>query len=136
MADELPELKGEMPQWVYLERIARELRTLRILNSELVRFMRDAEQEVPEKMRRFTNYMHDVHDITYMYEERGLRVPDWILREMERCDDRFRQVLQKEHTDGTFERVRREMAGDTDNRWDHTQQLTYLKPKENGSETR
>ena len=49
-----------------LWRIARELTALRKLNSELVRFMRDAETEVPESLRRFANYYHDVHDVRYM----------------------------------------------------------------------
>ncbi len=48
---------------------------------------------------------------------------------MERCDDRYRQILDEMHKDGgTFERVRREMAKDPLNRWDHTRQLA--KPKE------
>jgi hypothetical protein len=88
--------------------------------------MRDAEMEVKEKMRRFTMYMHELHDISYMYEERGQAVPAHILRELERCDDRLRQLLEKEHMDGgTFERVRREMAGDEKNRWDHTKQVSF-----------
>jgi uncharacterized protein (UPF0261 family) len=112
-----------------LERIARELKTIRELVTTAVVAMRTAEAEVPEKMRRFVTYMHDVHDITYMYEERGLAVPRWLLAEMERCDDRFRQLLDELHLDGgTFEKVRREMAEDPLNRWDHTRLLA--KPKE------
>jgi hypothetical protein len=84
----------------------------------------EAESEIPEKMRRFTMYMHDLHDVSYMYEEKGHPTPHYILREMERCDDRFRQLLNELHLDGgTFERVRREMAADPENRWDHTRQL-------------
>ncbi len=49
----------------------------------------------------------------------------------ERCDDRYRQLLEEAHTDGgTFEKVRRGMAEDPANRWDHTRQLS--KSKENG----
>ena len=74
-------------------------------------------------------YMHDVHDVSYMYEERGHQVPQHILREMERCDDRYRQLLQELHLDGgTFEKVRRKMAEDPLNRWDHTRLLD--KPKD------
>ena len=118
-----------------LNRIAREAAASRELLGKLVYAMiNQAEAEVPESMRRFVTYMHDIHDITYMYEQRGLPIPRWILQEMERCDDRFRQLLEKHHTDGgAFERVRREMAADPLNRWDHTRLLD--KPKENGRET-
>jgi hypothetical protein len=109
-----------------LWRIARELTDLRKLNSELVRFMRDAETEVPESLRRFANYMHDIHDIRYMYEEIGTPVPGHVLDELKRCDDRYRQILQILHTDGgALEKIRREMASDPENRWDHTRQLTF-----------
>lgn len=109
-----------------LWRINRELITLRKQITEVVMYMRDAETEVKEKMRRFTMYMHELHDIAYMFEERGLPVPAHVLRELERCDDRLRQLLEKEHTDGgTFEKIRREMAEDPENRWDHTRQLEF-----------
>ena len=86
--------------------------------------MVDAESEVPEKMRRFVMYMHDMHDVKNMYQELGLEVPDYVMREVERCDDRLRQTLKEQHSEGgTFEKVRREMAKDTENRWDHTRQL-------------
>ena len=119
-----------------LNRIAREGAASRELLGKLVFAMiNQAEAEVPESMRRFVTYMHDIHDITYMYEQRGLPIPRWILAEMERCDDRFRQLLEKHHTDGgAFEKVRREMASDPLNTWDHTRLLD--KPKENGRETR
>jgi hypothetical protein len=114
-------------QW--LARICRELVTQRQLLSELVRFNRDAEKEIPEYMRRFANYMHDLHDIAYMYSEVGQEPPVWIKEEMKRCDDRCRQLLKREHTDGTFASVRAEMAGDEDNKWDHTKALTFKESK-------
>ena len=44
--------------------------------------------------------------------------------EMERCDDRFRQLLEEAHLDGNvFEQVRRKMADDPNNRWDHTRAI-------------
>lgn len=117
-----------------LDRIGRELKTIREMMTVVVSAIRDAESEVPEKMRRFIMYMHDVHDVSYMYEERGLPVPDHIRREMERCDDRYRQLLKELHLDGgVFEKVRREMAADPENRWDHTRQLS--KPKGASDET-
>lgn len=123
--DKLPDNQTEL-----LKRIARELTTIRQGVGKVLFAISDAESEVPEKMRRFIMYMHDVHDVSYMYEERGLSVPEHIRREMERCDDRYRQLLQELHLDGgTFEKVRREMAKDPNNRWDHTRQLTP--PKEN-----
>lgn len=108
-----------------LKTIRQELIKIRTMLSDVVSYMRDAESEVSEKMRRFIMYMHDVHDIVSMYEEKGLEVPTHVRREMERCDDRYRQLLEEAHTDGgTFEKVRREMAKDPTNRWDHTRLLT------------
>ena len=110
---------------VHLERLAREMKTIRELLAKVVHAMVEAESEVPEKMRRFMMYMHDAHAVSYMYEERGHPIPQYILREMERCDDRYRQLLNELHLDGgTFEKVRREMAKDPENRWDHTRRLT------------
>ncbi len=114
---------------VYLERIANEMKTIRQLLTKVVFSISEAESEVPEKMRRFMNYMHDVHDIKYMYEELGHTVPQHHLREMERCDDRFRQLLDQQHAEGgTFNKVRRDMASDPLNRWNHTRLLD--KPQE------
>jgi hypothetical protein len=114
----------------YLKWIHQEMKTLRQLTSELVRFSRDAESEIPEYMRRFANYMHDLHDIAYMYSEIGQEPPQWIKDEQQRCDDRLRQLLKKEHAEGTFGKVRAEMAKDEDNgnRWDHTKALTFRRP--------
>lgn len=115
----------------WMKNVQKELVMIRQLNSEMTRFMRDAESEIPESMRRFANYMHDVHDIKYMYEEHGIDVPQWIMREIERLDDRYRQLLKEHKAEGgTFNKVLREMAGDKENRWDHTKQLP--KPQENG----
>lgn len=128
---EKPDLSDpmEIPLQVHIHRLNREMTTIRELLVKVVKYMVDAESEIPEKMRRFIMYMHDVHDVSYMYEERGHQVPAHILREMERCDDRYRQLLDELHLDGgVFERVRREMANDPLNRWDHTRQLS--KPQE------
>jgi hypothetical protein len=108
-----------------LKDIRRELATIRELVGKVIYYIGEAESEVTEKMRRFTMYMHDVHDITYMYEQRGQPIPRWITEEMERCDDRFRQLLKDAHMEGgTFAKVRREMAADPENRWDHTRLLS------------
>jgi septation ring formation regulator EzrA len=116
--NEMDEVRAE------LNRIARELATIRQLASDAVNFMRNAEAEIPEKMRRFANYMHDIHDIKYMYEEHGQPVPMHLLHELERLDDRYRQLIKDLHLDGgAFEKIRREMAQDPDNRWDHTRLL-------------
>jgi hypothetical protein len=115
-----------------LDRMGRELKTIREMMTQVITYIRDAESEVPEKIRRFINYMHDLHDVSYMYEEHGHPVPGHILREMERCDDRYRQLLTTLNTDGgAFDKIRREMASDPLNRWDHTRLLT--KPKEEGA---
>lgn len=134
MTDQVEEPKDAVSADVQLQRIARELATMRQLLSKVINYISDAESEVPEKMRRFMNYMHDLHDIKYMYEELGHTVPPHQLREMERCDDRFRQLMVEQNAEGgTFNKVRREMASDPLNRWDHTRLLD--KPKENESET-
>ncbi len=112
------------PEVVYLERCSRELTIIRQQLSKVINYMVDAESEVPEKMRRFIMYMHDVHDIVNLYHEGGQEAPQHVKREMERCDDRYRQLLQELHLDGgTFEKVRREMAKDPENRWEHTRFL-------------
>jgi hypothetical protein len=120
---------------VQLDRIGREQKTMRELMSKFVNYMVEAESEMPEWYRRFTNGMHDVHDIKYMYEDVGTAVPSHILRECERLDDRFRQVLDRMNKQGgAFEKIRREMASDPLNRWDHTKLLS--KPEEVIDETR
>lgn len=116
----------ELDEKALLLRIAQELGTIRKLVTDVVQYARGAEKEIPEFMRRFMNYMHDLHDIRYMYEEVGIVPPDYLLREQERCDDRFRQLLKSLHEGGeAFEKIRREMARDGDNKWDHTKQLEF-----------
>jgi hypothetical protein len=118
--------------------VRRELTTIRQLMTDVVFYIREAESECPEKMRRFTNYMHDIHDISYMYEEKGHQPPEWLKREFERCDDRYRQLLKELNMEGgNFAKVRAAMAGDKDNRFDHARLITAqgLHQKENGSET-
>ena len=110
---------------VYLERIARDMREIRNLLTTFVNSSVEAESEVPEKMRRFTMYYHDVKDFVDMYHSIGTQVPDYILREIERCDDRYRQMLEDLNKDlGAFERVRREMSKREGNRYDHTRLLS------------
>jgi hypothetical protein len=118
-----PEYHSEV---VYLKRIADDMKLVRIQMAELMVALREAESEVSEKMRRFIMYMHDLHDVCYMYESRGQPVPTHVLSEMERCDDRYRQLLEEAHAPGgTFEKVRRKMSEDPKNRWDHTRQLQF-----------
>lgn len=106
------------------KQIAQELVGIRQLLTEAIKYLREAESEVHEKMRRFVMYWHDIHDIANIYEERGHQVPPYVLKEMERCDDRFRQLIAEAHDEGgTFAKVRAEMASDPNNRWDHTRQL-------------
>src|SRR6516162_9225308 len=113
---------------VHLDRIAREQKTTRELISKFVNAMIEAESEIPEKYRRFTNAMHDIHDIKYMYEDVGSAVPQHILRACERFDDRFRQMEEEMNSEGgVFSKIRRKMAEDPRNRWDHTRYLG--KPK-------
>lgn len=108
----------------YLKSIDQNLAIIKSLLSDAVNANRAAEAEIPSAMRRFVMYMHDMHDVKNLYSEQGLEVPSYVLREVERCDDRLRQLLDKAHTDGgAFEKVRREMSADPTNRWDHTRLL-------------
>lgn len=115
--------------------IRRELASIRQLVVQVVQYIREAESEIPEKYRRFVNAFHDVHDIRYMYHEEGMACPDYLDREIERLHDRYRQILQAMNTDGgALEKVRREMAADPLNRYDHTRLLQ--KPNGESDETR
>src|SRR6516162_5594689 len=131
MTDRTEQLLEQMI--VQLDRIAREQKTTRELISKFVYAMVDeAEREIPEKYRRFCNAMHDIHDIKYMYEDVGSSVPQHILRACERFDDRFRQIEKDMNAEGgAFNKIRREMASDPNNRWDHTRFLS--KPQEDGN---
>jgi hypothetical protein len=111
----------------FLARIARDMQAVRSMLTEVVNYMKDAESEVPEKMRRFIMYMHDVHDIMHMYHETGHEPPEYVKAEARRCDDRYRHLLEDLNGDtGAFERVRQEMSKRAGNRWDHSRLL----PKE------
>jgi hypothetical protein len=107
-----------------LKRIATELKDIRRLLTESSNHHREAEAEIPDKIHRFVLYMHDIREISRMYQELGHNPPEYISRELERCDDRLRHLLEDLHTDGgTFEKVRRDMAERKGNRWDHTRAI-------------
>ena len=120
------------PPEVYLKRIADDMKIIRQGMTDLMSYVRDAEKEVPERIRRFVMYMHDVHDMMQMYHEIGQEPPDYVKSEARRCDDRYRQILLEMFADaGAFEKVRREMAADPENRWEHTRFLPRSTKKEN-----
>lgn len=122
-----------------LHDLARDMREVLLLLRDVVKYMKEAESEIPEKMRRFMMYMHDMHDISYMYEERGLPVPRHILQEMERCDDRLKHLLEDAVSDeGNYwlEKVRAEMTKRAGNRWDHSRILPKPRMKGEVDETR
>jgi hypothetical protein len=122
------EAEGLQNAATYLKWIAADIKLMRQQFTELNRYIREAESEVPEKLRRFMNYSHDVHDVKYMYEEVGQPVPQHLLDELQRLDDRYRQILKDMLSDeGPLGKVRREMASDPENRWDHTRQLQFKK---------
>ena len=113
-----------MSEETFAKQIAKAIKVIRDLLSKYVNAQHEAESEVHEKMRRFAMYMHDMHDIKNLYVEHGVEVPTHISCELERCDDRLRQLLNEAHTDGgNFVMLRREIAKDTDNRWDHTRAI-------------
>ena len=126
MSDEQERPRNDQPAEVLLRWIADDMKIIRQTLVKISFYIGEAESEVPEKVRRFMNYMHDVHDIKYMYEEIGHPVPQHLRDELERLDDRYRQILKTLHTEGgAFEKVRREMAADPENRCDHTKQLDF-----------
>lgn len=111
-----------------------DIHMLKVMISEVIIYMKNAESEIPESYRRFVNTFHDLHDIRYMYHEEGMQCPEHVDREIERLHDRYRQILKKmNHEDGAFGKVRREMASDPENRYDHTKLLS--KPTPNGGTT-
>jgi hypothetical protein len=124
----MPDEFTDLTEKDLLLRIARELKTIREAANKVIFAAHEAESEVPEKMRRFANYFHDVVHIKGEYVSLGLKAPDYIDREMERCADRYRHLLDDLHSEGgTFEKVRRDMAERPGNIYDHTRQLE--KPK-------
>jgi hypothetical protein len=133
-SENLPEVNlDELNDRALMLRIAQELGSLRRLVTDAVQYAREAESEIPEFMRRFMDYAHDIHDIKYMYEELGHSAPDYIRYELERCDDRMRQLLTRLHEEGgSFAKIRREMAEDPNNRWDHTRAIAGPKKETNG----
>jgi hypothetical protein len=108
----------------YLQNIARDLAQIRTLLTTAINATTEAESEVPEKIRRFAMYMHDIHDMLNFYREGGHEAPEHVKREAERCDDRLRHLLEDLNTDtGAFERIRQEMTQRPGNRWDHSRLL-------------
>ena len=104
--------------------IARELVTIRTLLGKALYAIGEAESEVPEKLRRFMNYCHDIHAMKFMYEEVGHQAPAYVMHELERVDDRYRQIIGEMKAEGgPINKVLREMAADPANRWDHTKLL-------------
>jgi hypothetical protein len=128
---ELPEVNlEELTEKGLLLRIAQELGHIRRGMSGVLGYIRDAESDIPEKYRRFVNAFHDIHDIKYMYEEHGSEVPEYILSEIRRMDDRYRQILAELNAEGgAFNKVRREMSKDPDNRYEHVKRLAPPKEK-------
>jgi hypothetical protein len=107
-----------------LKNIRQELVKIRQLLSEQAAHEREAESEVPDKIHRFVLYMHDIREISNMYQTLGLPPPPYIVTELERCDDRLRHLLEDLHTDGgAFEKVRQAMSERAGNRWDHTRAI-------------
>lgn len=109
----------------HLKNIARDIQAMRSMLTEVIRYMKEAESEIPERIRRFIMYFHDVHDIQNLYHEFGITPPDYILREIERCSDRFKHILEDLYAEmGAFEKVRQEMSKRAGNRYDYSRQLS------------
>ena len=116
---------------MYMERMSRDIRAIRGDLATALNSMREAEAEVPEKMRRFIMYYHDVHDIRNLFHESGIEPPREVNSEIERCTDRFIHLVHDLFDDnGVFEKVRQEMAERHGNRYDHKRLLPTSKPQE------
>lgn len=115
-----------------LKNMARDIQQLRSQMQQALNAAADAESEVPEKMRRFANYYHDVVHIKGEYVSLGLKAPDHVDREMERCDDRYRHMVDdgRDPDGGWINRIREDMTKRPGNRWDHEKLL----PKQETSE--
>ena len=119
---------------IYLKDMARDMRELVRHIRDVVRYMKEAESEVPEKMRRFIMYFHDMHDLRDLYHQAGVEPPGHILREIEKCSDRLKHLLDELYTDGgAFEKVRQEMSKRSGNKYDHT--VLLASPTEQSNET-
>lgn len=112
-------------QETYMKQMQQDIFAIKGMLIKVVNYMVEAESEIPEKMRRFIMYYHDVHDILALYHtQTGNEPPDYIKRELERCSDRYRHLLEDLYNDtGTFEQVRKEMTQREGNRYDYTHLL-------------
>ena len=118
----------------YLKDTARDTRELLLLIREVVKYMKEAETEVPEKMRRFIMYFHDMHDLRDLYHQAGVEPPKHILREIEKCDDRLKHLLDdlyNEEQAGAFAKVRAEMTARGGNRYDHSRLIGHSTERTN-----
>jgi hypothetical protein len=120
----------------FVKNMSRDIQQLRSQAQEALNAVKEAESEIPEKMRRFIMYFHDAHDILHLYHENGLEPPKWVQHEVERCADRFKHLVEDLHAPGeTFDQVRKEMSTRGGNRYDWSKQL-MAPPKEKIDETR
>jgi hypothetical protein len=109
------------------DQVVEEIReTNRLLKQLMNRFdmiieaVHKAEQEVPEYMRRFTMYYHDIIHINARYEELGIPMPLHLKDEMERSHDRMRHLIEQENSQGgTFYKIREKMDLEMGNRFKH-----------------
>jgi hypothetical protein len=58
-----------------LKTLQQDIHMIKNMMAEVIIYMKGAEAEIPEKMRRFMNYFHDVRDIRFMHEETGQPAP-------------------------------------------------------------
>ncbi len=86
----------------------------------LIGYEDKADDEVPEYIRRFAMYYHDMLHIRVAYEEKGLPVPSFIADQVEYCHDRMELILAHENNQGgAFYKNRQELyaADDVANRY-------------------
>lgn len=99
------------------------LEVLKSIDAKLTMALRDlhsAEQEIPEYMRRFVTYYHDLMHIKWGYEEAGVPPPDHIMQESERAHDRMRLLVDRESSQGgKFHKIRQELHEEGGNRYNH-----------------
>ena len=90
--------------------VLEELRKITKQLASVLGAIEKAESEVPEYMRRFVMYYHDIVHIREAHVQLGLTPPKSIDYEIERCSDRMAQLVDSEHNQGgTFHRVMEDM---------------------------
>lgn len=103
-----------MPEGDYtLGLILKELQSLNAGLRTAITALEKAESEIPEHMRRFMMYMHDLVHVRWAYEEKGIMIPPYIDEAIEYAHDRLRVLIDRENQQGgAFDRGRQDLLAE------------------------